>query len=94
MSLHEKEQADESGVNVMKLFEYKLNLIESIPSSEVGPMEEFLGPSDHHEVQNCVSANLFPDQSMYVLDQQLSQLKSKLERLRFYLREIDDIIPC
>lgn len=35
----------------------------------------------------------FPDQSMYVLDKQLQHLKESLNRIKFYLGDIDDLIP-
>ncbi len=35
----------------------------------------------------------YPDQSMHVLDKQLKNLRSSLERLRFYLGDIDNHIP-
>ena len=40
-----------------------------------------------------VQTNQFPDQSMYVLDQQISSLRDSLERLKFYLSDLDDLLP-
>ena len=40
-----------------------------------------------------VQETQFPDQSMYVLDQQISSLKDSLERLKFYLSDLDDLLP-
>lgn len=35
----------------------------------------------------------FPDQSMHILDLQLSNLREKLSRLKFYITDIDDLLP-
>jgi hypothetical protein len=40
-----------------------------------------------------VSETQFPDQSMFVLDQQLSQLKDSISRMKFYLLDLDDLLP-
>lgn len=40
-----------------------------------------------------VSENQFPDQSMFILEQQLSNLKTSLGRLKFYLTDLDDLLP-
>lgn len=40
-----------------------------------------------------VSENQFPDQSMFTLDQQLADLRQNLGRLKFYLGDLDDLLP-
>jgi hypothetical protein len=40
-----------------------------------------------------VSANNFPDQSIFVLEQQMTNLKERMERLRFFLNDLDDLLP-
>ena len=40
-----------------------------------------------------VSESQFPDQSMFTLDRQLSQLKESLSRTKFYLLDLDDLLP-
>ena len=40
-----------------------------------------------------VSSSQFPDQSMFTLDQQLGQLKESLGRMKFYLLDLDDLLP-
>ncbi len=40
-----------------------------------------------------VTAQQFPDQSMFVLDQQLSHLKESVNRIKFYLLDLDDLLP-
>jgi hypothetical protein len=39
-----------------------------------------------------VSEDLFPDQSLFILEEQLSNLRSNLNRIKFYLGELDDIL--
>lgn len=40
-----------------------------------------------------VSESQFPDQSMFILDQQLGQLKDSISRMKFYLLDLDDLLP-
>jgi hypothetical protein len=40
-----------------------------------------------------VDEGQFPDDSIYILEDQLLQLKRRLERIKFYMGELDDIIP-
>lgn len=40
-----------------------------------------------------VTSSQFPDQSMFTLDQQLGQLKESLGRMKFYLLDLDDLLP-
>jgi len=40
-----------------------------------------------------VTESQFPDQSMFTLDQQLGQLKESLGRMKFYLLDLDDLLP-
>ncbi len=40
-----------------------------------------------------VSETQFPDQSMFTLDQQLSALKDSISRMKFYLLDLDDLLP-
>jgi hypothetical protein len=40
-----------------------------------------------------VTETQFPDQSMFVLEQQLANLTQSLGRLRFYLGDLDDLLP-
>jgi hypothetical protein len=54
--------------------------------------DEVLTPSEVR-VSLRVNENQFPDQSLYILDEQLSQLRTKINRIKFYLGELDEIIP-
>lgn len=40
-----------------------------------------------------VAENQFPDQSIFVLEQQLSSLNESMARLKFYLSDLDDLLP-
>lgn len=40
-----------------------------------------------------VTAQQFPDQSMFVLGEQLSHLKESVNRIKFYLLDLDDLLP-
>lgn len=40
-----------------------------------------------------VSETQFPDQSMFTLDQQLGALKDSISRMKFYLLDLDDLLP-
>ncbi len=40
-----------------------------------------------------VTANQFPDQSLIILEKQLVDLKVTMARLKFYLSDLDDLLP-
>jgi len=96
MSLSEKELEVES-LNVLSLFHQKIeirpkNLIEDPCLLEVE--EECEEDAEKitravivaHEAQQ-------PEDAMYVLDKQLDALKETLSRIKFYLGELEEIIP-
>ena len=35
----------------------------------------------------------FPDQSMHILDEQLKNLKLQMNRIKFYLDSVEDVLP-
>lgn len=43
--------------------------------------------------RKLVGDHQFPDQSIYTLQEQLQNLKVGLQRLKFYLDDLDDVIP-
>jgi len=43
--------------------------------------------------RKVVTENQFPDQSMYILSEQLQNLRTQLKRINFYLDDIEDLIP-
>lgn len=68
------------------------------------PLEELLAEaylidegddeSEHFtERRDLVLESHYPEQSMYILDKQLESLKESLKRIRFYLGDVDDLIP-
>ncbi len=54
---------------------------------------ESKAPSKEAKTRNLVTAQQFPDQSMYTLDLQLKDLKTNLDRLKFYLSDLKDALP-
>lgn len=95
MNLSGKEQVNVNPVNVVSLFG------KSAPEVVIeDPMETLLeeAGSDTLErrdviARKLVDENQFPDQSMYILEDQLKNLRSSLSRIKFYLGELDDILP-
>lgn len=45
------------------------------------------------ERRKIVREDQFPDQGIYILDQQLKALKESVARMKFYLGDLDDLIP-
>lgn len=43
--------------------------------------------------RKVVDANQFPDQSMFTLEEQLEKLRSNLNRIKFYLGDLEDLLP-
>ena len=83
--------------NVVPLFRGGLSE-ESLPD----PLETLLRETETTLIEEqkieqtnrlMVSESQFPDQSMFTLDQQLSQLKESLGRMKFYLLDLDDLLP-
>ena len=44
--------------------------------------------------RKIVSEDQFPDQSMYILSEQLKSLRTNLKRINFYLDDVEDLIPA
>lgn len=44
------------------------------------------------EARKVVTEDQFPDQSLFVLEEQLQKLKTNLGRIRFYLGDMDDLL--
>jgi hypothetical protein len=97
MNLSGSERFGNEEMNVVSLFRKMSD--ESIISD---PLTELLNECDLEdpldatpalEVRRVVSQNQFPDQAMYVLEDQLRSLKSSLNRIKFYLAEVEDLLP-
>lgn len=43
--------------------------------------------------RSLVTENHFPDQSLFILNDQVSKLKESIDRLKFYLNDVDDLLP-
>jgi hypothetical protein len=82
-----------------------VNVLSMLAPLEIGedPMEELLAEagewSEDEMIEeplkslNCVEMKHHPDQAMHILDKQLSALKTSLSRLRFYMGDIEDLLP-
>lgn len=99
MNLREQEQV-ESIVNVVSLFE-RMNkgvvvekdpLSQLIKESEIEDIGEVIMAAPP-KPRKVVNENQFPDQSIYVFEEQLSNLRTSLSRIKFYLDDLDDLFP-
>lgn len=88
--------------NVVSLFGNQINRSIAI---ENDPLQDLLNEAEAEawdEVEEApamrvesllVTESQFPDQSMFVLEKQLSQLTEKMARLKFYISDLDDLLP-
>jgi hypothetical protein len=96
MNVGGKSEVDMKPVNVLALFEEIV--IPSTTGSNI-TVEEDADFLDQEEevaplaVRRVASPTQFPDQSIHVLDEQLLSLKESLARIKFYLGDIDDLLP-
>ncbi len=91
-------QVDGSKMNVLPLFG-------RVDSTSSDPIQELLDEANlasDEEIEvapatlvkkSSVTLSQFPDQSMYILDGQLNELKDRLNRIKFYLGDLDALIP-
>lgn len=98
MNVNGTSQVETEALNVVPLFGRRETDLGPDPLSEILTMGEILEDSLAvspviNQNRVLVSANQFPDQSMFVLDKQLAGLKESLGRLKFYLNEVDDLLP-
>ena len=89
---------DEMNVNMNVLSLFSSNQIEMPdPLQELLREAELDAWKEEEEVVQAkrllVTGAQFPDQSMFVLEQQLANLTQSLGRLRFYLSDLDDLLP-
>jgi hypothetical protein len=88
----------EAQVNVVPLFgnfaqEFLSDpLSELIEESEMGMTAEELPPL-RKERRKTVREDQFPEQGLFILDQQLQTLKESVARIKFYLSDMDDLLP-
>lgn len=102
MSVVGREHVEADTVNVVSLFGRSIGSgVISDPMTDLiqeGEMEDFDLESDIDskiEVapRKTVDMNQFPDQSMFVLEEQLANLRSNLNRIKFYLGDLEDLLP-
>lgn len=55
--------------------------------------EEAIEVQEASHSRKLVSEDQYPDQSMYVLDSQLKNIRERVKRLKFYLGDLEDILP-
>ena len=86
--------------NVLSLFARSEVLSTPDPLQELLREAEAEAFADDEEVEIrverkrvLVSEHQFPDQSLFTLEQQLANLNVSLGRLKFYLSDLDDILP-
>lgn len=97
MNLSGREQVETDAVNVVSLFsksnaEIIINdpLADLIKESEI---EDTVLEAKEVVARKVVTENLFPDQSIYILEEQLSNLRASLNRIKFYMGDIEDLLP-
>lgn len=104
MSVVGREHVEADTVNVISLFGRSPSIETEMlndPMADLiqeGSMEDFDLENDVEikiEVvpRKTVDMNQFPDQSMFVLEEQLANLRSSLNRIKFYLGDLDDLLP-
>jgi hypothetical protein len=56
-------------------------------------LETEITPAQTMNERLLVKEMQFPDQSLFVLEQQLADLRLNLGRMKFYLGELEDLLP-
>ncbi len=79
------------------------NILPLFDSVEIplDPIQEMLSEGDSlsydddffESDRELVTEGEFPDQSIYILERQLKNLNESLNRIKFYLGDIDDLLP-
>jgi hypothetical protein len=84
----------EAVMNVLSLFkevEFEVDPLETL--IQEGEIEDEASVAEFSaEKRLLVSESQFPDQSVYTLEKQLSSLRESLDRIQFYLSDVDDLI--
>lgn len=85
-------------------YENVLSLFSSTQIELPDPLQELLNEAEMEaweeegkpviQAQRTIALETqFPDQSMFTLEQQLANLTTSLGRLKFYLTDLDDLLP-
>lgn|SRR5665648_214092 len=97
MNPSSSEQVETGTENVLSLFgKFSEEIIMYDPLSELieeSNIEETPSKARTKKARRVVNENQFPDQSIYVLSEQLRNLKSTIGRMKFYLGDLEDILP-
>lgn len=104
MNVTGREQVEADTVNVVSLF----GRTAEMASTMMDPIQELINEAKLEDFdleieieeelmmkapRKVVEQNQFPDQSMFTLQEQLSNLRSSLNRIKFYLGDVEDILP-
>ncbi len=97
MNLGSREHVEADTVNVVSLFNRTTSeIIVNDPLENLlleAGVEDTILEAKEIKVRKVVHENQFPEQSMYILDEQLSNLRSSLNRIKFYMSDIEDLLP-
>lgn len=97
MNLSGREQVETDTVNVVSLFsKSNAEIIISDPLEDLikeSQIEDVVLEAAEVKVRKVVNENQFPDQSIYILEEQLSNLRASLNRIKFYMGDIEDLLP-
>lgn len=93
------ERPEAQKVNVVPLFgnfsETVLTtdpLTELLEEGQIEAMREEVKPA-RQERRKLVREDHFPEQGLLILDQQLLSLKESVSRIKFYMSDLDDLLP-
>lgn len=97
MNLSSREQVEADTVNVVSLFgKSNAEIIINDPLEDLikeSALEDVVLEASEVKARKLVDENHFPDQSVYILEEQLSNLRASLNRIKFYLGDIEDLLP-
>lgn len=97
MNLGSREQAERDTINVVSLFgQRNEEIVMNDPLEELmkeSAIEDTVLENQDIRIAKLVNENQFPDQSMYILEEQLSNLRTSLNRIKFYMGDIEDLLP-
>ncbi len=98
MNVNGKEVGEMKTLNVVSLFDNvpSPELLSNDPLNNLILEAQFKGDvliSFSTRPVRVVDESHFPEQSLYILEEQLTQLKRSLERVKFYMGELDDFVP-
>ena len=80
-------------MNILSLFNRTFEeTVNEDSSVDEEVIEEVMSPNEAPK-RLLVSESMLPEQSLYVLEEQLKNLRSNLNRIKFYMGDINDLIP-